>query len=347
MERSSFISDGRPTEYRAGKSEKGYGSGRPGPEPLLESRKPMTGYLFRSATRGSIVLFCVSVLVFAMSSLAGDPIKLLVPAETSPEQLEQLRNAYGLNDPAGVRLGRFVSGLVQGDLGYSFRYQQPALSIVVERLGATLELALAAIIVTLLLALPAGVVSAVKRGSFIDTVVMAGSVFGHSLPSFFLGLLLIYLFSVKLHLLPTSGRGTLAHIVMPSLTLGLFYAGRAARLLRSSMLEVLHLEYMRTARAKGLAETIVIGRHALRNASLPVITILGLELGGLLGGAVVTETIFAWPGIGKLAVEAVIARDFPIVQAVVLLTATTFVVINVMVDILCGLLDPRIRLTRT
>jgi len=307
----------------------------------------MIVYLVTRATRGLIVLILVSVIVFGMSLLAGDPIKLLILTETSPEQLEQLRSAYGLNDPAAVRLGRFLEGLLRGDLGYSFRYQQPAFSVVAERLGATLELALVAMIVTLLLALPAGVVSAVKRDSLIDTVVMAGSVLGHSLPSFFLGLLLIYLLSVKLHLLPTSGRGTLAHIVMPSVTLGLFYAGRTARLLRSSMLEVLHQEYMRTARAKGLAESIVIGRHALRNASLPVITILGLELGGLLGGAVVTETIFAWPGIGKLAIEAVIARDFPIVQAVVLLTATTFVVINLMVDILYGFLDPRVRLTRT
>lgn len=307
----------------------------------------MIAYLVRCATRGLVVLFLVSVLVFGMSLLAGDPIKLLIPLETTPQQLEQLRNAYGLNDPAPVRLGRFLEGLFRGDLGYSFRYQQPAFSVVAERLGATLELALAAMIVTLLVALPAGVVSAVKRDSSIDAVVMAGSVLGHSLPSFFLGLLLIYLLSVKLHLLPTSGRGTVAHIVMPSLTLGLFYAGRAARLLRSSMLEVLHQEYMRTARAKGLAETIVIGRHALRNASLPVITILGLELGGVLGGAVVTETIFAWPGIGKLAVEAVIARDFPIVQAVVLLTATIFVVVNLIVDLLYGLLDPRVRFTRT
>ena len=307
----------------------------------------MIYYIIGRAVRGLVVLLLVSMVVFGISLISGDPITLLIPIETSPEQLEELRNAYGLNDPIPARMGRFLEGLFRGDLGYSFRYQQPAFSVVAERFGATIELAFAAMLVILLVALPAGVVSAVKRDSLIDTVVMAGSVLGHSLPSFFLGLLLIYLLSVKLHLLPTSGRGTLAHIVMPSVTLGLFYAGRAARLLRSSMLEVLHQEYMRTARAKGLAESIVIGRHALRNASLPVITILGLELGGLLGGAVVTETIFAWPGIGKLAIEAVIARDFPIVQAVVLLTATTFVVINLMVDILYGFLDPRVRLTRT
>jgi peptide/nickel transport system permease protein len=307
----------------------------------------MTVYVFRSAVRGVLVLFIVTVVVFGMSLLAGDPLQLMIPVETSAEQLEQLRTAYGLNDPAGVRLGRFLKGLLLGDAGYSFRYQQPAFSVVAERLGATIELACAAMVVTLVLAIPAGVVSAVKRDSFVDSMVMAGSVIGHSLPSFFLGLLLIYLLSVKLHLLPTSGRGSLAHIVMPSLTLGFFYAGRTARLLRSSMLDVLHQEYMRTARAKGVAEAMVIGRHALRNASLPVITILGLELGGLLGGAVVTETIFAWPGIGKLAVEAVIARDFPIVQAVVLLAAATFVVVNLFVDLLYGFLDPRVRFTRT
>lgn len=307
----------------------------------------MTVYVFRSAVRGALVLFLVTVVVFGMSLLAGDPIQLLIPVETSPEQLEQLRTAYGLNDAAGVRLGRFLKNLLLGDVGYSFRYQQPAFSVVAERLGATIELAFVAMLVTLVLAIPAGVVSAVKRDSFVDSMVMAGSVIGHSLPAFFLGLLLMYLFSVKLHLLPTSGRGTLAHIVMPALTLGFFYAGRTARLLRSSMLDVLHQEYVRTARAKGVAEAIVIGHHALRNASLPVITILGLELGGLLGGSVVTETIFAWPGIGKLAVEAVIARDYPVVQAVVLLAAATFVAINVMVDMLYGLLDPRVRPTQT
>ena len=307
----------------------------------------MIYYIIGRAVRGLVVLLLVSMVVFGISLISGDPITLLIPIETSPEQLEELRNAYGLNDPIPARMGRFLEGLFRGDLGYSFRYQQPAFSVVAERLGATIELAFAAMLVTLLVALPAGVVSAVKRDSSFDTVVMAGSVLGHSLPSFFLGLLLIYLFSVKLHIFPTSGRGTLAHIVMPALTLGLFYAGRAARLLRSSMLDVLHQEYMRTARAKGLAERIVIGHHALRNASLPVLTILGLELGGLLGGAVVTETIFAWPGIGKLAVEAVIARDFPIVQAVVLLTATAFVVVNLIVDLLYGLLDPRVILTRT
>ncbi len=306
----------------------------------------MIAYLCRCAARGLVVLFLVSVIAFGMSLLAGDPVKLLIPTETSPEQLEQLRKAYGLNDPVPIRLGRFLEGLLRGDLGYSYRYRQPAGAVVAEHLGATLELGLAAMVVTVLVALPAGVVSAVKRGSLIDSLVIAGSVLGHSIPSFFLGLLLIYLLAVKAHLLPTSGRGTLAHLLMPALTLALFYAGRLARLLRSSMLDVLHQDYMRTARAKGLAESIVVCRHALKNASLPAVTVLGLELGAILGGAVVIETVFAWPGIGKLAVEAVIARDYPIVQAVVMLVATFFVVINLTVDLLYGYLDPRVRLTR-
>ncbi len=307
---------------------------------------PMTAYLIRRAGRGLLVLLLVSVIVFGMGLLSGDPIKLLIPTEASPEQLEQLRSAYGFNDPVPVRLGRFLAGLLQGDLGYSFRYQQPAFSVVAERLGATLELALAAMAVTVLIALPAGVISAVKRDSALDALVITGSVIGHSVPSFLSGLVLIYLLAVTLPLLPTSGRGTLAHLVMPAFTLGLFYAGRMARLVRSSMLDALHQDYMWTARAKGLAESVVVGRHALKNASLPVVTLLGLELGAVLGGAVVTETVFAWPGIGRLAVEAVIARDYPIVQAVVIVVATSFVVINLFVDLLYGYLDPRVRLTR-
>ncbi len=307
----------------------------------------MMASLIRRAVRGLLVLLLVSVIVFGLGLLSGDPVKLLIPTDATPEQLEQLRSAYGFNDPLLIRLGRFLVGLLRGDLGYSFRYQQPAFSVVAERLGATLELALAAMAVTVLVALPAGVISAVKRDSPLDALVITGSVIGHSVPSFLSGLLLIYLLAVKLHLLPTSGRGSLAHLVMPAVTLGLFYAGRMARLVRSSMLDALHQDYMWTARAKGLAESVVVGRHALRNASLPVVTLLGLELGAVLGGAVVTETVFAWPGIGRLAVEAVIARDYPIVQAVVIVVATAFVLINFVVDLLYGYLDPRVRLTRT
>jgi peptide/nickel transport system permease protein len=303
----------------------------------------VTTYLIRRALRGVLVLFLVSVVVFGMSLLAGDPIKLLIPVETTPEQLEQLRTAYGLNDPAPVRFFRFLGGLVRGDLGYSYRFQQPAFPIVIERLSATLELAISAMLFVLLFAIPAGLISALKKDSPVDAVVIAGSVVGNSIPTFFLGLVLIYLLAVNLHILPTSGRGTAAHILMPAVTLGLFYTGRVARLVRSSMLDVLHQDYMRTARAKGLSEWMTIVRHGLKNAALPVVTILGLDFGALLGGAVVTETVFAWPGIGNLAVQAVIARDYPIVQGVVIIVATSFVFINLAVDLVYTYLDPRIK----
>jgi peptide/nickel transport system permease protein len=188
------------------------------------------------------------------------------------------------------------------------------------------------------------VVAALRKDTATDTLVVAGSVVGHSVPTFVVGLLAIYLLAVQLGLLPTSGRGTVGHVVMPAMTLGLFYAGRAARLVRASVLDVLDQDYMRTARAKGLTEWVVVARHGLKNAGLPVLTILGLELGALLGGAVVTETVFAWPGIGRLAVEAALARDYPVVQAVVVLVATSFVAINLVVDMLYTCLDPRVRL---
>jgi peptide/nickel transport system permease protein len=303
----------------------------------------MTAYLVRRALRGVVVLFLVSAVVFGMGLLAGDPVKLLIPTETSPEQLEQLREAYGLNDPAPLRFLRFVGGMVQGDFGYSFRFQQPALSVVLERLAATAQLACAAMAITLLVAIPAGIVSAIKKDTAVDALVITACVLGHSIPSFFFGLVLIYVLAVTLGLLPTSGYGTPAHLIMPALTLGLFYTGRVARLMRSSMLDVLNEDYMRTARAKGLAERLVVARHGLKNAALPVVTILGLELGALLGGAVVTETVFAWPGIGSLAVQAVVARDYPIVQAVVVLVASVFVVINLAVDLCYTYLDPRVK----
>src|SRR4051794_4435706 len=230
----------------------------------------MTAFLVRRAVRGVVVLLLVSAVVFGLGLLAGDPVKLLIPAETTPEQLEALRQAYGLNDPAPVRFVRFVGGMVHGDFGYSFRFQQPALSIVLERLGTTVQLAAAAMALTLVVALPAGIISALKKDSWLDTLIITLSVVGHSIPSFVFGLVLIYVLAVSLALLPTSGYGSPAHLVMPALTLGLFYTGRVARLMRSSTLDVLHEDYMRTARAKGLAEQTVVLRHGLKNAALPV-----------------------------------------------------------------------------
>jgi ABC-type dipeptide/oligopeptide/nickel transport system permease component len=309
---------------------------------MLDSTRPGR-YLLARTARGLAVLLLVSVLVFALGLLAGDPLAPLVPVETTPLQLEELRAAHGLADPLPVRFGRFLGQLARGDLGESFRSRQPALDAVAERLPATLALAAAAMAVTLVVAIPAGILSAVRKDTLADGVVVAGSVVGHSVPTFVLGLGLIYLVAVELRWLPTSGRGTPAHLILPGVTLGLFYAGRLARLVRSSLLDVLQQDYVWTARAKGVRETVVILRHALRNASLPLVTVVGLELGSLLGGAVVTETVFAWPGIGKLAVDAVMSRDYPIVHAVVVVVALAFVLVNLAVDVLYVCLDPRIR----
>jgi len=304
----------------------------------------MMAYVLKRIARGAVVLLLVSVAVFAMSLLAGDPIALMVPADATAEQVQRLRAAYGLDDPVPVRFARFLAGLARGDLGRSLRFGEPALAIVLERVGSSLLLGGAALVVTVLVALPTGVVSAARRSSALDALVVTGSVIGHSIPSFLLGLLLIYCFAVGLRLLPTSGYGTAAHLVMPALTLGLFYAGRLTRVVRASLLDVLGQDYLQTARAKGIAEPVVVLRHALRNAALPVVTVLGLEMGAILAGAVATETVFAWPGIGRLAVEAATARDYPVVQAVVLVMAASFVVSNLAVDLVCRRLDPRVEL---
>ena len=304
----------------------------------------MVAYVLKRAARGVLVLLLVSVAVFAMSVFAGDPVALMVPADATAEQVQRLRAAHGLDDPVPVRFARFLAGLARGDLGHSLRFGEPALSIVLERLTSSLLLGGAALVVTVLVALPTGIVSAVRRSSALDALVVTGSVIGHSVPSFLLGLLLIYCFAVALRVLPTSGYGTAAHLVMPALTLGLFYAGRLTRVVRSSLLDVLGQDYLQTARAKGLAEPVVVLRHGLRNAALPVVTVLGLEAGAILAGAVATETVFAWPGIGRLAVEAASARDYPVVQAVVLVVAASFVVSNLAVDLLCRRLDPRVEL---
>ena len=300
--------------------------------------------MLKRLARGVLVLFLVSLAVFAMSLLAGDPIALLLPADAPTEQVQRLRAVHGLDDPVPVRFARFVGGLGQGDLGRSLRFGEPALTLVLERLAASLQLGGAALAITILVAVPTGIVAAVRRSSALDAVVVTGSVIGHSVPSFLLGLLLIYCFAVSFRLLPTSGYGTAAHLVMPALTLGLFYAGRLTRVVRSSLLDVLEQDYLQTARAKGLAESAVVLRHALRNAALPVVTVLGLEVGAILAGAVATETVFAWPGIGRLAVEAASARDYPVVQAVVLVVAASFVLSNLAVDLVCRRLDPRVEL---
>jgi peptide/nickel transport system permease protein len=250
----------------------------------------------------------------------------------------------GFDDPFFVQYGRFLKGALRGDFGQSVRHGEPAFDLVLERMPATLELAGAALLLALCLAIPAGIVSAVRRNSPVDYIATVVALFGQSLPTFWLGIMLILVFSVQFHWLPSSGRGTLQHLVLPAVTLGLFTTARITRLTRSGMLEVLSQDYIRTARAQGVNDPPLVWKHALKNAGIPIVTIVGIELGTLLGGSVITETIFAWPGVGRLSVQAIANRDYPVVQAAVFLLASTFVIVNLLVDVVYTYLDPRIRL---
>jgi ABC-type dipeptide/oligopeptide/nickel transport system permease component len=307
----------------------------------------MIAYTLQRALQAAVVIFLVTLVVFFMVFLSGDPVALMLPPETTREDIERFRRQMGYDDPLLVQYSRFLGGLLRGDLGESLRLRQPALGLVAERGVATLELAAAAMLVALGIAIPTGVISAIRRGSVYDLGFMVLAILGQSLPTFWLGIMLILAFSVQLGWLPTSGRGGLEHLVLPAITLGTFYTGRVARLTRSVMLDVLGEDYVRTARAKGLPDWVILVRHALKNASLPIVTVVGLEIGAVLSGAVITETIFAWPGIGSLAIQAVLGRDYPLVQAIVIVVALVFIVLNFLVDLLYGYLDPRIRLFGT
>jgi len=285
----------------------------------------------------------VSVVVFALVHFSGDPVLLMVSPDAPPDVVATMRQALGFDRPLYEQFARYLGNAAHGDLGISLRMNRPVTSLILERLPATLQLTLAALVIAVLVAIPAGIVSAVKRGTVVDRLAMAGAVAGQAVPIFWLALLLIALFGVRLRWLPVYGSGSLAHYVLPAVSLSTIIMGRLARLVRSCMLEVLGQDYVRTARAKGLGESRVLAVHALRNASIPIVTLLGLQFAQLLGGAVVTETIFAWPGIGRLVVEAIFNRDFPVVQGVVLVVSLIFVAVNVLVDLSYAVLDPRIR----
>jgi peptide/nickel transport system permease protein len=259
------------------------------------------------------------------------------------KDINETRQRLGFNDPLAVQYSRFVANAARGDFGESLRYRRDALRLVLERLPATLELGATALLLTFLVAIPIGVLSATRRGTLLDYLGMGAAVLGQAIPGFWLGLMLIYFFSVRLHWLPTGGMGGPANFVMPCVVLASFYAARIARLTRSSVLDTLNEEFVLTARAKGLAEWIVIGKHTLKNSAIPIVTLAGLETGQLLGGAVITETIFAWPGLGRLTVQALLNRDFPVVLAAVFVISVTYTLINLIVDLLYGWLDPRTR----
>jgi peptide/nickel transport system permease protein len=303
----------------------------------------MVGYVFRKVFHTAFVAFGVVTLVFAALRLSGDPAATMLPGDASVDELGALRRQLGLDRPLWLQYLQFLAGAVSGDFGTSFRHQQPALPLVLERLPATLELAGAALLLAVVVALPLGILAAIHRGRVLDVAAMAFAVVGQATPYFWMGIMLILVVSVELAWLPTSGRGGLERLILPAITLGTHFAASLARLTRTSMLEVFGQQFVTTARAKGLSEWSVVLGHTLKNAAVPVITLIGLQFGTLLGGAVVTETIFAWPGVGRLAVQSVFVRDYPVVQAGVFVLALTFVAINLVVDLLYGVLDPRIR----
>ena len=302
----------------------------------------MRQFVMRRFLRAIVALWGISTIVFIVMRLSGDPIPLLLPPEASRAEIEAYRHKLGLDAPLYVQYIIFLRNAVTGDFGRSLRYDRPAMDLAIERLPATLELAFAAGFLAIVVAIPVGILSALKPNSLADNLAMILALIGQSAPTFYIGIMLILIFSVNLQLFPTGGRGEPSQLVLPAVTLGAFAMASIARLTRSEMLEVIRKDYIRTARAKGLADLTIVLRHAFKNAAIPIVTITGLQFGLLLGGAVVTETVFSWPGIGRLAIQSIYGRDYPVVQAVVFLTATMFIVLNFLVDLTYGLLDPRI-----
>ena len=303
----------------------------------------MQRYIAGRIVQSIVSVFVVSVVVFALVRLSGDPVQIMMPAEATPQDIALMRNALGLDRPWPVQYWRFVTRAVQGDFGRSVRFRRPARDLIAERYAATLELGGLAVLIVIAVALPVGVYSAVRRGSGLDYVARAFAALGQAVPPFWLGLVLVLVFGVFLHWLPTSGRGTPLHVLLPGITLGWFAVAGLMRLTRSAMLDVLGSEYVKLARIKGLPERQVIWKHAFKNAALPVVTFAALLFVALLNGSIIVETVFGWPGLGLLVIEAVDSRDYPIVQAVVLCLSTMYIGVNLLVDILYAYLNPKIR----
>jgi ABC-type dipeptide/oligopeptide/nickel transport system permease component len=303
----------------------------------------LTAYLGRRAFGALWALIGVAIVVFVILHITGDPAAVMMPPESSRAEIDAFRHAQGFDRPLIVQFASFAASAMHGDMGLSLRHQEPAMGLAIQRLPATIELAGCAFLIVALIGVPAGVLSALRPRTWIDYAARVIALIGQSAPTYWIGLMLILLFAVRLGWVPASGIGDWRNLVLPAATLGFFSTAKIMRLTRAAMLEVLDADFMRTARAKGLTAVRVSLGHGLRNAWLPIVTQLGVELGTLLSGAIITETVFAWPGVGRLAVQAVFERDFPVVESVVLLTATIFVVLNLIVDLLYAVLDPRIR----
>lgn len=304
----------------------------------------MGKYMRRRLLQVIPVLLIVTVVVFFTVHLSGDPTSMMLPQDATQEARENLREALGLNRPLHVQYWIFIKGLFQGDFGISHKYNAPALPIVLERIPASLELCAVSIVLSVVIAIPLGVWAARAHGTPFDSLVNALAVLGQAMPSFWIGIMLILLLGVKWTLLPVSGRGSMAQLIMPSVTLAIGTSAQIIPLVRSSMLEIVHEDYIRTARSKGLSERTVIYRHAFKNALVPVITMVALQIPALFGGALITETIFAWPGLGQLMVTGVTNHDMAIVQACILMITFITIVVNLCADMLYCLIDPRIRM---
>ena len=303
----------------------------------------MRRYVVRRLLQSVVVLVVLALVVFSLARVTGNPADLLLPEDATIEDRQHLLHVLGLDRPVHVQLGVFLSSALRGDLGMSIRYRQPVVAVFFERLPNTLMLVPLALAMAVMVAIPLGLLAAVYRGTLVDRLAGTIAVLGIATPSFWLGVVLIYVFSVKLGWLPSARMGGPQHYVLPVITLSGFLVAGMTRLVRSSVLEVLDTEFVKLARIKGLSATVVIWKHCLRNALIPVVTLFGVFFALLVTGAIVTETVFAWPGVGRLTYEAVIFRDYPLLQALILLQATIVLLVNLAVDILYAYLDPRVR----
>ena len=303
----------------------------------------MGRFLLRRLGQGAISILGASLIIFVISRLSGDPVALLVPADAPQSLIAEIRSRFGLDLPLWQQYLIFLGRALTGDFGNSYRWQMPALKLILDRLPATVELALCGLVFSVMIALPTGVLSAVHRGGWIDRIGRVFAMLGQAMPAFWVGLLLILVFAIRLNWLPAFGHGSAVHVILPAIALGWYPVAAQTRVVRSAMLDVLDSDHIRLARALGTPERLIVWKYALRNAAIPLLTMLGVYFAAMLGGAFVVETIFAWPGVGRTVVEAVFSRDFPVVQAGVLFTSILFVLSNLLVDLSYGLVDPRIR----
>ncbi|GIP59728.1 ABC transporter permease [Paenibacillus sp. FSL W8-0186] len=303
-------------------------------------------YVGQRIVQALVSIFGVATIIFFILRLTGDPVLLMVPQNATAEDIAVLRHALGLDQPVGLQYLQFLKQIFTADLGYSYIQNMPVLDIVMERIPYTIDLAIFALILTVIIGVPLGMITAIYKGTWIEKICMPFILVGQSMPAFWTGILLIMLFAVQLKWLPSSGAENLQSLILPAITLASLSIATVARMTRSSMLEQLGQDYVRTARSKGVGIPRMLYRHLLRNASIPIITVIGLECANLLGGSVITETIFAWPGLGQLTIQAIAARDFPLVQAVVVLGAAVYIFINLITDLIYGWIDPRIKLGR-